>query len=269
MQIFQDGYLHTTCDSECWITFRRIRCDAEIVDPRILQTISRLQAKFIALHCHEIGGKSSKTHMQHVEIFVQILLSSNELQQFDKAEIFLDEDFSHTENFTALGNLYFIHKLLTDAMIWNFKDLKFQNLTGRNIHSGNIKKVSIKEKFKFPENFFPEVEFGKKGYIWTRWQLNGTTFDLVNLHLFHDASNFVAKQAFPSVYTIRRKNALQYMLNRFNNYEKESVPIFLFGDFNFRPDTPGVVRKLTTGLSECKDEENIDNGKLKYKDDAG
>lgn len=29
----------------------------------------------------------------------------------------------------------------------------------------------------------------------TRWTLNGTVFDLVNIHLFHDASNFTAMES--------------------------------------------------------------------------
>ena len=43
-------------------------------------------------------------------------------------------------------------------------------------------------------NVFRQCKWSRKGYLRTRWQLNGTTFDLVNIHLFHDASNFVAMQ---------------------------------------------------------------------------
>lgn len=37
----------------------------------VFQTVSRLKAKFIALHCQEVGGKNYETRMQHVENFVQ------------------------------------------------------------------------------------------------------------------------------------------------------------------------------------------------------
>jgi hypothetical protein len=36
-----------------------------------LQTVSRLDPKFIALHCQEVGGKSYAESMRHVEDFVR------------------------------------------------------------------------------------------------------------------------------------------------------------------------------------------------------
>ncbi|XP_050719056.1 uncharacterized protein LOC126999932 isoform X2 [Eriocheir sinensis] len=83
----------------------------------------------------------------------------------------------------------------------------------------------------------------------TRWCLNGTKFDLVNIHLFHDASNFVAMDEFPSAYSLNRKRALEHTLDRFHNDGFEKVPIFLFGDFNFRLNTQAVVKKISEG---CK-----------------
>lgn len=50
-----------------------------------------------------------------------------------------------------------IHKSIEDVMIWNFKDLKFLPVHGKEIHSGNIEAVVTKEKAKFPQHFFPEV----------------------------------------------------------------------------------------------------------------
>lgn len=38
--------------------------------------------------------------------------------------------------------------------------------------------------------------------------------DLVNIHLFHDASNLVACNSSPSIYSANRKNALRYVINR-------------------------------------------------------
>lgn len=47
--------------------------------------------------------------------------------------------------------------ILFGVLIVLFLDLKFQSLNGKEVHSGNIEKVPIKEKSKFPQNFFPEV----------------------------------------------------------------------------------------------------------------
>lgn len=38
--------------------------------------------------------------------------------------------------------------------------------------------------------------------------------DLVNIHLFHDASNLIACNSSPSIYSANRKNALRYVINR-------------------------------------------------------
>lgn len=66
-----------------------------------LSTISRLEPKFIALHCQEVGGKNYENSMKHVEYFVKLLMCSNELRLFDKVRVFLDEDYSSAENFTV------------------------------------------------------------------------------------------------------------------------------------------------------------------------
>lgn len=79
----------------------------------------------------------------------------------------------------------------------------------------------------------------------TRWSLNGTVLDFVNIHLFHDASNFIAMEPFPSVYCKNRRRALEHTLQRFHNDSYPNAPYFLFGDFNFRTDTEGVVKVWT------------------------
>lgn len=66
-----------------------------------LSTVSRLDPKFIALHCQEVGGKNYENSMKHVEDFVSLLMSSNKLRLFDKVRIYLDEDYSSAENFTV------------------------------------------------------------------------------------------------------------------------------------------------------------------------
>jgi hypothetical protein len=39
-----------------------------------LQTVSRLDPKFIALHCQEVGGKNYERSMKHVEYFVRYVI---------------------------------------------------------------------------------------------------------------------------------------------------------------------------------------------------
>lgn len=217
-----------------------------------LSTISRLDSKFIALHCQEVGGKNYEQSMRHVEDFVRLLVSSEELRLFDRTRVFLDEDYSSAEHFTALGNFYFIHESLKDVLLWDFKECAFAPVCSKEIHSGNIEAVTTKEKAKFPQDFFPECKWSRKGYLRTRWNISGTVFDLINIHLFHDASNFIAMETFPSVYSKTRRRALEHTLDRFHNDKYPKAPYFLFGDFNFRTDTAGVIKKLTEDTQERK-----------------
>ncbi|RZF38464.1 hypothetical protein LSTR_LSTR011954 [Laodelphax striatellus] len=235
-----------------------------------LSTVARLDPKFVALHCQEVGGKNYEQSMKNVEYFVELLMTSEELRLFDKVRVYLDEDFSSAENFTALGNFYFIHESITDVLIWDFKELNFQAVEGKEVHSGNIEDIPTKEKSKFPQDFFPECKWSRKGFLRTRWNLNGTIFDLVNIHLFHDASNFVAMESFPSVYSKTRQRALEYTLERFHTDDFGPAPFFLFGDFNFRTDTQGVIKKLSEGLNPVKvqSHKNNESTKVLYKDDS-
>ncbi|XP_076650877.1 inositol polyphosphate-5-phosphatase A isoform X1 [Halictus rubicundus] len=234
-----------------------------------LSTILRLDPKFIALHCQEVGGKNYEKSMRHVEDFVRLLMSSEELRLFDKIRVFLDEDYSSAEHFTALGNFYFVHESLKDVLLWDFQECTFVPVSGKEVHSGNIEAVTTKEKAKFPQEFFPECKWSRKGFLRTRWNISGTVFDLINIHLFHDASNFIAMETFPSVYSKTRRRALEHTLDRFHNDKYPNVPYFLFGDFNFRTDTAGVIKKLTEDTQERRlsNKGNISKLQFHNKDD--
>lgn len=58
-------------------------------------------------------------------------------------------------------------------------------------------------------------------------------------HLYMEAN--VCLQ-FPSVYSKTRRRALEHTLDRFHNDHYPNAPYFLFGDFNFRTDTSGVIK---------------------------
>ncbi|KAG7189984.1 hypothetical protein KM043_006143 [Ampulex compressa] len=230
-----------------------------------LSTILRLDPKFIALHCQEVGGKNYEQSMSHVEDFVRLLMSSEELRLFDKIRVFLDEDYSSAEHFTALGNFYFVHESLKEVLLWDFKECTFVPVNGKEVHSGNIEAVTTKEKAKFPQEFFPECKWSRKGFLRTRWSISGTVFDLINIHLFHDASNFIAMETFPSVYSKTRRRALEHTLDRFHNDKYPNAPYFLFGDFNFRTDTASVVKKLTEDTQERRLSNKGNISKLQFR----
>ncbi|XP_046360545.1 inositol polyphosphate-5-phosphatase A-like isoform X2 [Haliotis rufescens] len=210
-----------------------------------LGCIERLEPCFVALHCQEVGGKNYETSMQHVNQFVKTILASEELVRYDRARVFLDEDYTAADKFTALGNLYFVHDTVDEVNIFDFVENKFVLVEGREVLSGNIENIQIKEKAKFPQHFFPEFKWSRKGFLRTRWNLNNCIFDLVNIHLFHDASNIIAMQASPSIYNGNRQQALMHTLKRFEGDKYDKVPMLLFGDFNFRLDTNLLIKALT------------------------
>ncbi|XP_072935638.1 inositol polyphosphate-5-phosphatase A isoform X2 [Epargyreus clarus] len=231
-----------------------------------LQAVSRMDPKFIALHLQEVGGKAYEKSMQYVQDFVQRLCDCPELRLYDKIRIFLDEDFSSPEKFTALGNMYFAHTSLTDLKIWDFELKSYVEAVGKEINSGNIEKVTTKEKAKFPQHFFPECKWSRKGFLRTRWSIRGTSVEFVNIHLFHDASNLLAMEPFPSVYCRSRRRALRHTLRHLHS-DINAAPYFIFGDFNFRTDTGGVVKKVTEDLQarRLQSGTNTDASRLQFR----
>ncbi|KAL7740185.1 hypothetical protein ACLKA6_003891 [Drosophila palustris] len=234
--------------------------------------VSEIKPKFLALHLQEVGGKTYENSMDHVQQFIRCLCEAMESMGYIYVRIYMDEDFKCAEHFTALGNIYFGHKDLCTLRIWNFNKYDWEDkLDDKKIFSGNIEAISTKEKSKFPQHFFPECKWSRKGFMRTRWEINGTVIELVNIHLFHDASNLAACSDFPSVYCKTRRRALIHTIERFHLDEKNgSVPFFLFGDFNFRCDTAGVVKELTANLVAHRVQSiKTENTKIHYRNSIG
>ncbi|XP_072335241.1 inositol polyphosphate-5-phosphatase A isoform X1 [Scyliorhinus torazame] len=208
------------------------------------QTVHTHKPHFIALHCQEVGGKNYEASMSHVDKFVKELLSSDEMKEYNRARVYLDENYKSQEHFTALGNLYFLHESLKNTYQFDFKAKKYKKVTGKEIYSETLESTPMLEKEKFPQDYFPECKWSRKGFIRTRWSVTDCAFDLVNIHLFHDASNLIAWETSPSVYSGTRQKALTYVLDRITDQRYEKVPHFLFGDFNFRLDSKGVIESL-------------------------
>ncbi|XP_049305939.1 inositol polyphosphate-5-phosphatase A isoform X3 [Bactrocera dorsalis] len=234
-------------------------------------TVKQLHPQFIALHLQEVGGKTYEQSSHYVKEFVKSLCEAYEMQEFSIVRIYLDENFNSQEQFTALGNLYFGHNSIPNSRLWNFKNCSWETTQGKKLYFGNIENVATKDKSKFPLDFFPECKWSRKGFMRTRWDINGTILDFVNMHLFHDASNLTALIGFPSVYSQRRRKALIHTLQRFDmDKDNEIVPYFLFGDFNFRSDSAGVTKALTRNLTEHRlATMNVNNLKKQYRDENG
>ncbi|XP_037829611.1 inositol polyphosphate-5-phosphatase A isoform X1 [Kryptolebias marmoratus] len=213
------------------------------------QTVQAHNPHFLAVHCQEVGGKNYEASMAHVDSFVKELLSSDAMKEFSRARVYLDENYKSLEHFTALGSFYFIHESLKNIHQFDFKAKKFKKVVGKETCSETLESTSTLEKEKFPQDYFPECKWSRKGFIRTRWALADCAFDLVNIHLFHDASNLVAWERSPSVYSGTRQKALGFVLDRITDQRYEKLPFFIFGDFNFRLDSKQVIESLCSSAT--------------------
>ncbi|XP_055026076.1 inositol polyphosphate-5-phosphatase A [Misgurnus anguillicaudatus] len=208
------------------------------------QTVHAHRPNFVALHCQEVGGKNYEGSMMHVDSFIKELLSSDAMRDFSRARVYLDKNYKSQEQFTALGCCYFLHDSLKNIQQFDFKAKKFKKVVGKEVISDTLMSCSTLEKEKFPQHYFPECKWSRKGFIRTRWAFADCSFDLINIHLFHDASNLVAWEKSPSVYSSTRQKALSYVLDRISDQRFERLPYFIFGDFNFRLDSKRVIESL-------------------------
>ncbi|KAG8135462.1 putative Type I inositol-145-trisphosphate 5-phosphatase protein, partial [Naja naja] len=111
---------------------------------------------FMALHCQEFGGKNYEASMSHVDKFVKELLSSDAMKDYNRARVYLDENFKSQEHFTALGSFYFLHESLKNIYQFDFKAKKYKKVTGKEIYSDTLESTPMLEKEKFPQDYFPE-----------------------------------------------------------------------------------------------------------------
>ncbi|XP_030057915.1 inositol polyphosphate-5-phosphatase A [Microcaecilia unicolor] len=210
----------------------------------LYKTVHRYTPLFLALHLQEVGGKDYQQNMKRMDDFVRTLMQSREMSEFDRVRVYIDSDFTEMNSFTALGSLYFVHRSLDDVWEYDFQEKEFQVVYGIQVYGGSLEKVSTLEKEKFAPDFWPDFKWTRKGYMRSRWRIQNCAFDLVNIHLFHDASNLVACNSSPSVYAENRKKSLNYVLERLNDQRFQLLPFFIFGDFNFRLDARSFIQNV-------------------------
>jgi len=205
----------------------------------------------------EIGGKNYRKCMRLVRGFIQDLQKAFAQYGYSDGKCYLDEELDAEDRFTALGSVYFCHHNFVNRInLFDFRRNTFQPLSGFEIHSLNLNGDATVERIRFPKSLFSEVKWSRKGFMRTRWRIDNSVLDLVNIHLFHDACNLQAVEQSPSVYSGHRKDALVYAMNELAK-DKFTTPMFLFGDFNFRLD----ARSLIQNLAPMSDQWPIRDGK--------
>lgn len=228
----------------------------------LAKKIVEKKAEFVAIHMQEVGGKNYKQDMQSIDTFFKHFLSHAALQEYNRYLIAIDSDFTDDLTFTSLCNVYLIHQSMSehDVEIYNFNEKNFYKFITKQIYTGNLTGNDFIAKERFQKSFFPDFNWSRKGFMQTKWRLKFRTINLVNLHLFHDASNLIALSQSPSMYCNNRKKALKYTVDRMNETMGYMDSCVLFGDFNFRLDLGPLVDKYTnkngnSGIS--KDSERV------------
>ncbi|GLD66807.1 inositol polyphosphate-5-phosphatase A isoform X1 [Lates japonicus] len=130
----------------------------------LYKTIHIYKPQFIALHFQEVGGKDYMVNMGHAENFFWTIESNEEMKDYDRVCIYVDNQFQAEDGFTP-----------------GRKKGSRQWASDRVTQRENQRMIGL---------------------------------DLVNVHLFHDASNLTACESSPSIYSANRKNALRYVINR-------------------------------------------------------
>eukprot|EP00039_Didymoeca_costata_P021897 m.3180 g.3180 ORF g.3180 m.3180 type:complete len:432 (-) comp2708_c0_seq1:68-1363(-) len=204
--------------------------------------------EFLAVHMQEVGGKGSDGKREKVEAFVELLRKFAGNHGLTKISGYLDTDNHEVEQYSALGAVYFVKESL-DIEVYNYVKNSYEPV-GTHYDLGG--KSEIHRKVKFAKGQFGIKNHARKGFIHTKWRVDGRVVSTVNIHLFHDDSNIVAASTHgvSSCYAQTRAAALQYVLNDLESdaeipekrprkdsdalAEGTAELLFLFGDFNFR-----------------------------------
>jgi inositol-1,4,5-trisphosphate 5-phosphatase len=230
------------------------------------KVISQADPDLVALHCQEIGGKDFEIQMPKVTEFVSKLRKLKCFNQFNRIRGWLDTNYQDHDGFTALGNIYIFHERVEPIFLWDFEAKTFIEVTGEVLEFDTLSPGHCHKKTRFPNGFYPDVKWSRKGFLHTRWRLFGShVISFVNIHMFHDEDNIVALEKSPSVYSSYRRKALEFTFSclseTLGHREAEDEPLFLYGDFNFRLDFSAVVKHILTANHHTKFV-NTENGSI-------
>lgn len=239
------------CTANVGTLFENLDEMMKIYVDELFTKINSKEPDFVAIHLQELGGKHYKQTMQQIDTFFKYLLSHDAMNVYTRYLITLDSDFTDDLSFTSLGNIYLIHKNFSanDVEIYNFDENSFYKHITKQIYTGNLLGNEFINKERFEKGLCPQFVWSRKGFLHTKWRLRGNVINLVNIHLFHDQSNLTALSLSPSIYSVNRKNALKYTIQKIQEkcfIEDTHSSSFYFGDFNFRLDLGALIEKYTS-----------------------
>jgi len=135
------------------------------------------------------------------------------------------------EDFNALGTMFLVApQLLNKFNVWDFDKENYVPLSSFN--SSCKFNIGVKECAYVKNHKFAGKS--RKGWMYSKWNINGIKFDLLNIHLYHDDINPKTLEAIPSIYATQRASALVDTMS--TCAIRNNTPAFIFGDFNVRLD---------------------------------
>lgn len=223
----------------------------------LIGTIEAEGADFIAIHMQEVGGKNFEECSSQVPEFVQGIASLLCDLGYSTGRAYLDLEYELEDDYNALGSIFFISDNLRSVV----KEYDFDSKTYLPMEAGfemvtvNLNECSKLRKAKFPKHFWPAIKWGRKGFMHCRFRFDQGCVDFVNVHLFHDESNIALIHENPSLYSENRKRALNYVLDETHSVagQPHDYPLFIFGDLNFRLDSPSFLNRLTEDADQRHD----------------
>eukprot|EP00300_Choanocystis_sp_HF-7_P002936 c12224_g1_i1.p2 GENE.c12224_g1_i1~~c12224_g1_i1.p2 ORF type:complete len:505 (-),score=106.67 c12224_g1_i1:2164-3639(-) len=208
------------------------------------QQLNSSNADLAVIHFQEMCGKEWKTRDVKATCDDFIAKLRGGLSKFwSPGAMFYPPANSNDNSFTALATIIFVRHLVVDSDRLGLFDF----VKGQEVALSAIEDNSVLDSFihheSFPSGDYPEIKAGRKGYLHIRVVIDGMPVDLINLHLFHDATNVQAfSEGHPSSFARARKRALSYVMRQCGITFASNT--FVFGDFNFRLDLQSVVHEL-------------------------
>lgn len=225
------------------------------------QLIAKQTPLFVALNLQEVGGKAWNPSREDIHSYFERISNSEPMTDYTCCNSYVDEETNDEVKYTALGCSFFVHKSLADIEQWNFNENCFSPLKRERRIDGITNEMDCIRKTKFPLSCYSKKTkqlHHRKGFTWTRWKIFNKEFDLLNVHLTHDACNVNCTLKSPTKYSKYRRRALEFLVDK--TKEQNSDHRILFGDFNVRPDTKELVEHLMENIGS-KQVENDDAGK--------
>lgn len=143
----------------------------------------RPDARFVAIHIQELGGKDWAVGMASVDAFIECvdlcraspevrphtnspshshslslrqLRAQPECMYFGRALVLLDTQHDRGDSFTALGSIYLVHDEVAEAEVLDVASGRFQPLVG-TVVARDLNDCFLAEKQRFADSVYPWV----------------------------------------------------------------------------------------------------------------